>query len=199
MLRWHLFDDIASSGNIYNSFINAYDINLTQILVNKLKNIKSSIYAIDIVNNVIKTRDFHSGLELRYLQQYSLYLNFIVYLPLISFIKNTIDKDLIKMITYSFVTVCFIEFGGENSLAILHHRSFAEFFCLILLCSIHLKSNKYCYVAIAINVLNLIFIWQPLRNVDGIKLEIQYKYIFLPLMLLATYHLLAKKKINEPV
>lgn len=195
IMRWHLFGDINVHGSFIGSLKNAYFIEFNKIVNLKISNIGNTILPIKLAMGVLETREAHYGLLLRYIQLYGIYTNILIYLFLIKYNKTKYDNQLILFVLISSFFAVLIEYGGDSSEAILHHRSFAELLVLFILVATHLRGPTFLFLGVIINILNLIIIWQPLENVDNFVFNFNYEELIMPIITILMLYLPRKIKL----
>jgi hypothetical protein len=193
ILRWHLFGNISVEGSFFTGLKEAYFIDLKKIITFKFENLKNTFFPLNLAEEILSTRPGHYGLILRYIQLYGIYFNIFIYLFLLKYNLQKYDKKLIMFIFASAFFAVILEYGSPKSEAILHHRSFAELIVILLLVATHIRGPIFLFLGILINVINFIYIWKPLANVDHLNFEINYNFLFIPLVsIIALYYPIRK-------
>jgi hypothetical protein len=196
LFKWHFLGEPNSTLSIKQLFIDK--IIILNFFELKIKNIFNSIYPIHVIDSVMSSRPYHSELVLRYIQQYSLIASLVIFIPILGLSKWHLPRFYYIFVMITFFITNFMEYGGEMSEAILHHRSFVEYMVLSLIIAAHIRNAFFLVIACLINIANFIFIWLPLCNVDGLILQPNFEYLFFLLLLIIVLIVMKKKFVLRP-
>lgn len=176
LVRWHLFGEPDGFGIPIRDLIEQ-KLFTEDFFIRKISNIRNSVFPDEIASIEIETRPGHTGLFLRYIQQYSFFFSFAYLLIFVSRRTNVpINLDYFWFVLSTFVITNIFEYGGPMSEAILHHRPSVELLLLLVIIVLYMKKTAL-WLAIGANILNWIFVWRPLQNYDGSSASIQYGYL----------------------
>jgi hypothetical protein len=183
LIRWHIFGEPDAFGVPILNLIEQ-KLFTEDFFIRKLSNFWNSIFPGEIASTVMGTRSGHSGLFLRYIQQYSVFFTFAYLLVFVSKRANFPNKlEYLWFVIITFLITNILEYGGPMSEAILHHRPSVELLLLLVIFVLYIKKTAL-WLAIGVNILNWIFVWRPLQNYDGSSASIQYGYL-LPYIVVA--------------
>jgi hypothetical protein len=183
LVRWHIFGEPDALEIPIRTLIEQ-KIFTEDFAIRKISNFWISIFPVEIVSIEIGAKSGHSGLFLRYIQQYSFFFSFAYLMVFISRRASfPIKLEYLWFVITTFLITNFLEYGGPKSEAILHHRPSVELLLLLVILVLYMRKVGL-LLAIGANIINWIFVWRPLQNYDGSSASLQYGYL-LPYIVVA--------------